>query len=125
MRLLLDSHVALWWLLDDERLEQPARETITAALELWVSAATIWELSIKAALGKLDLPGDLLTDLEAAGARCLDVTGRHARAVRHLPLHHRDPFDRLLVAQAMAEGLTLVSADSQLGRYGVDLLPAR
>lgn len=123
MRLLLDTHVLLWAVLDDPRL--PAR--LCAALadpaaEVAVSAATVWEVAIKTALGKLEVPEALWATVRAAGVRPLAVTWAHAEAVASLPPHHGDPFDRLLVAQARAEGMTLVSLDRQIARYDVALL---
>jgi len=87
-----------------------------------VSAATVWEIAIKRALGKLDAPGDLLFQLEQSGVDLLPVTARHADLVATLPPHHRDPFDRMLIAQAGVEGLTLVSGDADVARYEVELL---
>ncbi len=87
-----------------------------------VSAVTIWEAAIKRGLGKLEAPGDLLPQLEGAGVELLPITARHAELVAVLPLHHRDPFDRLLVAQATLEGLALVSDDEVLRRYDVEIV---
>ena len=87
-----------------------------------VSAATIWEIAIKRTLGKLDAPGDILFQLEQSGVDLLPVTARHADLVTTLPAHHRDPFDRLLIAQTEAEGLTLVSGDADIARYDVEVL---
>lgn len=124
MRLLLDTHVFLWWV-QDEPLAPEAGDAIAAAREVYLSAASVIEMAIKEAIGKLRVQGDPEEAAAAHGFLPLPITLAHAKSLRHLPLHHRDPFDRLLVAQAMAEGLTLVSADGALGRYGVDLLPAR
>lgn len=104
-----------------DRLSNPARDAI-ADSEVVVSAVVIWEVAIKRRLGKLDAPADLLDRLEQAGVDMLPITARHADRVGELPLHHRDPFDRLLIAQAGTEGLVLVSADQDLGRYGVEIL---
>jgi PIN domain nuclease of toxin-antitoxin system len=87
-----------------------------------VSAVTIWEVAIKRSLGKLEGPGGLLSQLEQSGVDLLPVTARHADRVAALPLHHRDPFDRLLVAQATVEGLTLVSGDDDIRRYDVEVV---
>lgn len=125
MRLLIDSHVLLWWFDGADRLGATARDAIgDGDNEAVVSAATLWELSIKQAAGRLDVDVDLRAHSAEQGFRELPVTGRHAVAVRDLPLHHRDPFDRMLVAQAVVEGLTLVTADRALARYDVPVLPA-
>jgi PIN domain nuclease of toxin-antitoxin system len=106
-----------------ERVSSNAVEAIedrgTRAL---ISAVVIWEVAIKRQLGKLDAPPDLLAQLERAGVDLLAITPRHADRVATLPMHHRDPFDRLLVAQADVDGLVLVSADTELSEYGVEVL---
>ena len=123
MQLLLDTHVLLWALTDDERLGPEAREAITDRRNLvCVSAASAWEITIKAALGKLRAPADLAVALRAAGFEPLAISVDHAVAVGHLPDHHRDPFDRILLAQAITEGLTLVSRDPAMRPYGAALL---
>jgi PIN domain nuclease of toxin-antitoxin system len=125
VRLLLDTHVLLWWLADDDKLSATARDAIgDAATQIYVSAASAWELAIKAGLGKLTAPDDLTEQLTANSFTPLDISVIHALAVRHLPTYHRDPFDRLLVAQAQAEGLTLVTADKRMKPYDVSLLDA-
>lgn len=125
MRLLLDTHVLLWALVDDARLRPEARERIAdGRTQILVSAASAWEIEIKRALGKLRTPDDLVDQLEAAGFQALDVTIRHALAVGALPDHHRDPFDRMLVAQALVDDLVLVTHDPQVLRYDVATLPA-
>lgn len=124
MRLLLDTHVVLWWLADDPALPAAAREAISnPGAEVLVSAASAWEIAIKKAAGRLEAPDDLLDALEANEFSTLPITAGHALAAGALPPHHADPFDRMLVAQAQAEGLTLVSVDTRLADYGVDLLP--
>lgn len=125
-RLLLDTHVWLWWQLDHPRLGTAARAVIATASEVRLSAASVWEMSIKSALGKLSLPkgARILRELELDGFVPLPIELEHAVRVADLPALHRDPFDRMLVAQAMLEGLTLVTADPQLGKYGVQLLDA-
>ena len=124
MRLLLDSHAFLWWLVGDERLSATARRAIAdASAEVAVSAATIWELEVKSAAGKLDLGGlDLLLELGKEGFEELPIAARHAVHAARLPAHHGDPFDRVLVAQALGENLTLVTKDDALGAYGVPRL---
>jgi PIN domain nuclease of toxin-antitoxin system len=129
MRLLLDSHVFVWCVQDNPRLSRDARRAIrSSAAEVFVSAASIWEIAIKLSVGRLrwrGRPGRMLDSIiEASGFVELPVTARHAAAVRDLPPHHADPFDRLLVAQAMTEGLSIVTADDALARYGVSVVPA-
>lgn len=105
------------------RIGEGAVEAIEAADSvIVVSAATVWEVAIKRGLGKLDAPPDLLPQLEAAKVELLPITARHADRVATLPPHHRDPFDRLLIAQAQVEGFTLVTADGDLDRYEIDIL---
>ncbi len=118
MNLLLDSHIILWWLADDERLTRKARRFIERAEVAFVSAATTWELALKTSLGKLRMPEGFVEVVEAEGFAHLPVLPAHAIAVKDLPWHHRDPFDRLLLAQAKVEGLRLVSADRALAPYG-------
>lgn len=125
MRLLLDSHVLLWWFDGGELLGETARAAIgDVDNEAVVSAATLWELLIKQSLGKLVVDVDLREHAVEQGFQELPVSGRHALAVRDLPRHHRDPFDRMLVAQAGVEGLTLVTADRVLSAYDVPVLLA-
>jgi PIN domain nuclease of toxin-antitoxin system len=107
---------------EQDRIGEKAREAIAGGDEVVVSSVVIWEVAIKARLGKLEAPSDLLEQLEQAGVNLLPITPRHADRVRTLPLHHRDPFDRLLVAQADCDGLALVTADAHLDRYGVDVV---
>ena len=124
MRLLLDTHALLWWLAD-EGLSAEAREAIADPGNLVVvSAATAWEISIKKALGKLAAPDDLEHQLATGGFEPLPIGIAHAVAAGRLPRHHEDPFDRMLIAQALAEGLTIVTRDKRFGDYGVALLPA-
>lgn len=123
MRLLLDTHVLLWWLADDPTLGAEARTGISdPESAVYVSAATVWEISIKRALGKLEAPSDLLRQIESHRFGPLAITASHAQAAGALPRHHDDPFDRMLVAQAMIENLTLLSRDSRIGLYGVEVL---
>ncbi len=124
MRILLDTHILLWWLADDPLLPQPAAAAIAKAdTDVVVSAATAWEIAIKKAAGRLDVPDDLLGALAANEFDGLPITADHAVIAGALPPHHADPFDRMLIAQARAEGLTLVSVDERFGNYDVDLLP--
>jgi PIN domain nuclease of toxin-antitoxin system len=125
-RLLLDTHVWLWWQAGDARLGAQTRLLLQRASEVRFSAASAWEIAIKVAIGKLTLPtdADIGAELAHSGFLALPVEIEHAEAVRHLPSLHGDPFDRLLVAQARVEGLTLVTADRQLAAYGVTVLDA-
>lgn len=123
MTLLLDTHVVLWWLADAAALGATAREAI-ARSEVLVSAASAWEIAIKRALGKLHAPAELAEALAANGFLALPVTVDHALGAGALPRHHGDPFDRMLVAQARAENLTIVTADPRLSSYEVPLLAA-
>lgn len=119
----MDTHAALWWLSGDERFgEQAARHLSDARNSTFLSAAVVWEVAIKRSLGKLAAPEGFASTLVGAGARPLPVTLDHAAAVEALPWHHRDPFDRLLVAQAQAEGASIVSSDPELERYGVSVV---
>lgn len=124
IRLLLDTNVALWLILGDrERVSRAAVEAMEdEANEIALSAASIWEIAVKRSLGKLTIEDRWAKALTRLGFEPLPVTAVHAEAVERLPWHHRDPFDRLLVAQARAEGRTLVSADPRLAEYDVDLL---
>ncbi len=120
MRLLVDTHAALWLLGEDGRLSPRADELLTdPGNEVLLSAAVVWEVAIKRSLGKLDAPDGFARQLLDGGAVPLSISIDHARAVRLLPWHHRDPFDRLLVAQANLEDAVLVSNDEKLCPYGV------
>ena len=120
-RLLIDTHALLWWLTDDPDLSATAREALAEpANDVLVSAASVWEIAIKRALGKLTAPDDLPAQIEAEGFGWLAVKAEHAWRVRDLPPHHRDPFDRLLVAQCLVEQMPIVSGDSCFGAYDVD-----
>jgi PIN domain nuclease of toxin-antitoxin system len=121
VRLLLDTHVVLWWLTDDETLSDEVKQLIDTEVEVFISAASVWEIAIKQALGKLVGPPDLLDVLDRSGLLELPIRSRHAAAAGGLPLGHRDPFDRMLVAQARCEGLTLLSRDPQMQGYDVTL----
>jgi PIN domain nuclease of toxin-antitoxin system len=119
VRLLLDTHVFIWAVTDSAQLKADARARLMAAERVYVSAASIWEIAIKSRLGKLDgHVGSFVEAIEASGFRELPVTARHAAAVSGLPLHHADPFERLLLAQAFTEPLRLVTADDALAKYG-------
>jgi PIN domain nuclease of toxin-antitoxin system len=119
MRLLLDTHLFLWSITDSRRLARVVRGRITTASEVYVSAASIWEIAIKVGLGKLDAdPAEVEAAIDRSGFIELSVTSEHAARVAALPLHHHDPFDRLLVAQAVSEPLVLLTADQALASYG-------
>ena len=118
MRVILDTQLLLWALSAPARLPAPARRLIQDA-DVYVSAASIWEISIKAALGKLRAdPNEVLAALEPAGFLSLPIAGEHAARVASLPQVHRDPFDRLLIAQALVEPMRLISTDGALQGYG-------
>lgn len=124
-RLLLDTHVLLQALADDPVLRPATRAVITnPANEVFVSAASIWEIAIKRSLGKLKAPDRIATVVEESGFSELGITSFHAEQAGSLPQHHRDPFDRMLVAQAQAEGLIIVTSDSRIPQYGVRTIAA-
>ena len=123
MSLLLDTHALLWWLSDDPALKAEARQAIgQASNTIYVSAASAWEISIKKALGKLDAPNDLHAALLANHFEALPITIGHATRAGQLPRHHDDPFDRMLIAQAQAEQLTLVTHDTIFRPYGIPVI---
>jgi len=127
VRLLLDSHAFLWFILGDQRLSDRARSAIAAAdTDVLVSPATLWEMAIKVRLGKYTLPGPFApfmeTQLASNRFRLLPIEVRHAALLASMPFHHRDPFDRLIVAQALAESIGVVSVDVMLDAYGVTRL---
>lgn len=121
MRLLLDTHVLLWAVLNDPRLTATQAEAISKG-EIYLSAASVWEIGIKRALGKLAVPDELFDIAVDAGCRPLPITWTHAEAAAALPRHHADPFDRMLIAQARCESLHLASSDMRLVAYDVDLV---
>jgi PIN domain nuclease of toxin-antitoxin system len=125
VRLLVDSHVALWWLADDPLLGSGCRRRIESADVVVFSAVTPWELGIRRELGKLEFPGALSTALIDSGFVELAISAVHAERAAVLPPHHRDPFDRMLVAQAQIEELVLVTADRSLQPDDVELLDAQ
>jgi PIN domain nuclease of toxin-antitoxin system len=124
MSLLLDTHVVLWWLADDPGLPEEIKDRLDHEPDVRVSAATIWEIAIKQALGKISAPADLSDRVRDSGFRELPIDFTHAVAAGRLPLIHRDPFDRMLVAQARCEDLTLVTRDSYCQQYDVAILRA-
>lgn len=121
MSLLLDTHVVMWWLDDDPTLADDIKDRLDQDPNVYVSSATAWEVSIKQALGKLG-PPDLPEKIRDSGFRHLGITADHGIAAGRLPMHHRDPFDRILIAQAQIEGLTLVIRDAHIQKYDVSIL---
>lgn len=124
MTLLLDTHVVLWWRQDSRRLGPGARRAIARAAVVYVSAASAWEVSIKAAMGRLTLADPFERHVEEAGFDPLPITFAHAAEMARLPGIHTDPFDRMLVAQARVERLVLVTHDETIARYDVETLLA-
>lgn len=125
MRLLLDTHAFLWWTGDDHRLGPAARSAISDPENVvYVSAASAWEISIKRAKGKLRTSRDLEAAIAEHGFRALSIEIRDGIAAGALPTHHRDPFDRMLIAQAQRESMTVVTNDSAFEKYEVDTVPA-
>ncbi len=123
--LLLDTHTLLWAIDGGRQLRQVARDAIFHDSRVYVSAASYWEIAIKTAIGKLQPAENPLEFIQGSGFTELPITFRHAEIAASLPLHHRDPFDRMLVAQAQAEALTIVTDDSQITRYDVATMSAR
>ncbi|ARM14885.1 MULTISPECIES: type II toxin-antitoxin system VapC family toxin [Rhizobium] len=121
MRLLLDTHALLWWLNDDEKLGNYARRLIgDPENDVLVSAVSLWEITVKLRIGKLDADiEEIVAILPDQGFDRLDISDAHLIALAALPLHHRDPFDHLLMAQAVAEGAYLVSDDQNVALYGI------
>jgi PIN domain nuclease of toxin-antitoxin system len=128
MDLLLDTHVAIWWMLGSDRLGAQCKATLfQPGARLWISTASVWEMAIKSGLGRLKLSTPLeecIPDLLARGVHCLAISLNHALAIRTLPPHHADPFDRMLIAQAQCESLTLVTADTLIRAYDIRTLDA-
>jgi PIN domain nuclease of toxin-antitoxin system len=122
--LLLDTHVVLWWLADDPTLGNDIKDRLDHEPDVYVSAATIWEVAIKQAIGKLPEPARLPERIQESGFRPLPISFDHAILASRLPMIHRDPFDRMLVAQARFEDLTLVTRDENCRKYEVSILPA-
>jgi PIN domain nuclease of toxin-antitoxin system len=123
VRLLLDTHAAIWLLEDPARMSERAVDHFADdSNDVLLSAVVVWEIAVKRSMGKLDSPADMVEQLSEVGVRSLPITLAHAVEVEHLPLHHRDPFDRLLVAQARTEKASILSRDEQLRRYDVDVV---
>jgi PIN domain nuclease of toxin-antitoxin system len=125
MKVLIDTHVLLWGLQNEAKLSRRVRVLLPAA-DVWISVASLWEIIAKVQVGKLALPtplGDYLTaKLTANGVSVLALTFDHVKRLEELPLHHRDPFDRILIAQSLNESMPLVSADPQFEKYSVELI---
>jgi PIN domain nuclease of toxin-antitoxin system len=125
LRLLLDTHTLLWALVEPARLSAQATAAIAAAeSEVFVSIVSPWEMAIAKARGRMNPPDDLATRLTQSRFELMPIQLRHIRAIESMPQHHRDPFDRMLIAQSQVDGLTLVSADRKMRQYPVSLLPA-
>lgn len=129
MSLLIDTHVLLWWFLDSSKLRKKTRDLLAdLGTPVYVSAASTWEISIKSALGRLILPGTpsyyLPDRILRAGLSRLPITMEHTYGVESLPLHHADPFDRLLIAQAQCEGFAIVTSDRVFSKYDVHCIQA-
>lgn len=124
MRLLLDTHVVLWELQGERTVGARAREAIEHASELTFSVVSFAEIGVKAAIGKLAVPDDLREHILRSGLRILGLAPDHGLRVADLPMHHRDPFDRLLISQARAEDLTVLTADARLAKYDVPVIDA-
>jgi PIN domain nuclease of toxin-antitoxin system len=124
MSLLVDTHVILWWLADDPTLSDELKDALDTEPDVRFSPASVWEVTIKQGLGKLKGPDDLPERIRDCGLRELPVTSLHAMTAGRLPAVHRDPFDRLLIAQARSEGLTLVTRDRDIHRYDVAIRTA-
>ncbi|UYV12388.1 MAG: type II toxin-antitoxin system VapC family toxin [Phycisphaera sp.] len=122
---LLDTHALLWWLSDPEKLSGEARTALTDGQNsVYVSSAAGWEMAIKKRLGRLDYPANLAEVLDKDHIAVLPITLPHALAVSDLPMHHQDPFDRMMLAQAMIEGLVLVTRDDDIRKYDIKVLVA-
>ncbi len=121
-RLLIDTHVAIWWRSNDPRLQLAARDAIATATLVLVSAASAWEVAIKSSLGRIRLPRPFAEGIEDSGFVQLPIGFDHAAAVELLPAHHSDPFDRMLVAQAKVERLVVVTHDRQFEPYGIAVI---
>jgi PIN domain nuclease of toxin-antitoxin system len=124
VNLLLDTHAVIWFLEGSDRMRPESRAAIESAERVYVSSATIWEMAVKVARGRLEAPSDFPDRLLDLGMLQLAIEWEHARVAGGLPLHHRDPFDRVLVAQAMVERLTIVTRDEDIARYPVPVLAA-
>jgi len=124
-RILLDTHALIWWMCGDKKLGHDAKEQIaTVENTIYVSAATVWEMSIKQQMGKLTVPDDIESLIEELGFNALPISLFHDQQAGRLPMHHRDSFDRMLIAQAQAEGLQILTKDEYFPDYSVRLIDA-
>lgn len=123
MALLLDTHVVLWWLADDNMLDSTIKDRLDVDPEIFVSTVTVWEVGIKQTLGKLTGEGNLAEHVRDSGFAVLPISADHAIAASALPLHHRDPFDRMLIGQALVEGLTVMTRDRAFDAYDLPVEP--
>ena len=121
MNYLIDTHVLLWWLTDNPRLNSQCRE-ILRYKSVWCSVVSLWEIAIKQQIGKISVPDTFFKDVKGQGFIWLEVQFNHIDALQRLPLHHKDPFDRMLVAQAHTEELALITADKNISRYNIPIL---
>ena len=121
-RYLIDTHILLWDITGSERLQSHHRNILESESELFISIASIWEIAIKASIRKLPMPDDLLELIDASGMKLLQITPQHALAVSHLPHHHRDPFDRMLITQAKSENLTIMTMDKNIRLYDIEIV---
>lgn len=122
-RALLDTHVLLWWLAEPERLSKQQFDIISSReSQILVSVASIWEIRIKESLAKLEVPADLVTLIKEEGIEFLSVNVFHADGVRNLSLHHKDPFDRIIISQSILEGLTVLSSDNIFKQYDINVV---
>jgi len=119
MALLLDTHVVLWWLEDDAKLDSATKGRLDVESEIFVSSASVWEVGVKQALGKLTSDGSLAEHVRDSGFAVLPISADHAIVASALPLHHRDPFDRILIGQALVDGLTVMTRDRVFDAYDV------
>lgn len=125
MRLLLDTHIVIWTLQDNDKLNQKSRKTIEQAEIVYVSVASLWEIAIKSALGKLKFnlqPDELREAIINSGFEILAIQAEHIEPLYNLPNHHRDPFDRILMAQSLSEPLCLMTHDQQFSEYNLPLI---
>jgi PIN domain nuclease of toxin-antitoxin system len=123
MKLLLDTHILIWWLSQEQRLSQPEIDLISDSDNfIFVSAATAWEIAVKKMIGKLESPDDLPAALAINNFLELPITIEHSQKVYQLPLHHNDPFDRIMVAQAMSEDLTFMTRDAKIALYDIKII---
>jgi PIN domain nuclease of toxin-antitoxin system len=124
MNLLLDTHAFIWWRVNDPRIRRGTRQIVASADRVFVSLVSAWEAAIKVGLGRLRIPEPFKSGIEKSGFEPLPIAFSHVERVAELPHHHGDPFDRMLIAQAMVEGLTVVTGDRRFSSYGVQVVDA-